>query len=90
MMRYFTAVVHKDEGTAYGLSFPDLPGCFAAAGTCDGIPAPAAMALDLWFEDQADVTPTNLNAIRAREDVTVELAEGAVLMPVAYIAPTRL
>ncbi|MDP0925661.1 type II toxin-antitoxin system HicB family antitoxin [Paracoccus onubensis] len=84
-MRYFTAIVHKDEDSAYGLTFPDLPGCFAAADTWDGIPAVAAEALDLWFEDMPDVVPASLDDIRQRKDVAEALAAGAVLMPVPYI-----
>ncbi|WP_313352922.1 type II toxin-antitoxin system HicB family antitoxin [Paracoccus sp. (in: a-proteobacteria)] len=84
-MRYYTAIVHKDEGSAYGLTFPDLPGAFAAADDWDGIPAAAAEALDLWFEDMPDVVPSTLDAVRKRADVAEELAAGAVLMPVPYI-----
>lgn len=84
-MRYFTAIVHHDEGSAYGLTFPDLPGAFAAADDWDGIPAATAEALDLWFEDMPDVEPASLDAIRKRDDVAAELAAGAVLMPVPYI-----
>ncbi|ATQ56191.1 type II toxin-antitoxin system HicB family antitoxin [Paracoccus yeei] len=84
-MRYFTAIIHKDEGSAYGLTFPDLPGAFAAADDWNGIPAAAAEALDLWFEDMPDVEPASLEEIRKREDVAAELADGAVLMPVPYI-----
>ncbi|WP_211248647.1 type II toxin-antitoxin system HicB family antitoxin, partial [Paenirhodobacter enshiensis] len=32
-MRYYIAIVNHDEGHAYGLTFPDLPGAFAAADT---------------------------------------------------------
>ncbi|ARO14448.1 CopG family transcriptional regulator [Ketogulonicigenium robustum] len=85
-MRYYTAIIHKDEGSAYGLTFPDLPGAFAAADTWDDIPKAATEALDLWFEDQPDVAPAPLDAVRARPDVAAELAAGAVLMPVPYIA----
>ncbi len=84
-MQYFTAIVHKDEDSAYGLTFPDLPGCFAAADSWDDIPAAAAEALDLWFEDQPDVDPASLDEIRRRAEVAEELAQGAVLMPVPYI-----
>lgn len=79
-MRYFTAISHQDGDSAYGLTFPDLPGCFAASDTWDGIPAAAAEALDLWFEDTPDVDPAPLDAIRNREDVVSELAAGGVLM----------
>jgi hypothetical protein len=27
-MQDFYAIVHKDEHSAFGVSFPDLPGCF--------------------------------------------------------------
>ncbi|PJE25638.1 CopG family transcriptional regulator [Pseudooceanicola antarcticus] len=84
-MRYYTALVHHDEGSAYGLTFPDLPGAFAAADTWDDIPAAAAEALDLWFEDQPDVAGASIDDIRARPDVAEELAAGASLMPVPYI-----
>ena len=57
-MKYFISLVRKDEDSAYGLEFPDLPGCFAAADTWDAIPAAATEALDLWFEDQPAVDPS--------------------------------
>lgn len=84
-MRYFTAIIHQDGQSAYGLTFPDLPGCFAAADDWDGISAAATEALDLWFEDKADVDPASLSAIRQRADVAEAVASGAVLMPVPYI-----
>ena len=84
-MRYFTAIIAKDEGSAYGLSFPDLPGCFAAADTWDGIPAAATEALDLWFEDMPDVEPSSLDTLRQRPDVADAVSAGAVIMAVPYI-----
>ncbi|KEP67865.1 CopG family transcriptional regulator [Thioclava dalianensis] len=84
-MHYYISVVHQEENSAYGLSFPDLPGCFAASDTWEGIPQAAVEALDLWFEDQPDIEPSSLEALRARQDVLDELKEGAVLMPIPYI-----
>lgn len=84
-MRYYIALVHHDEGSAYGLSFPDLPGAFAAADSWDEIPAAATQALDLWFEDQPDVEGASIDEIRQRPEVAEELAAGASLMPVPYI-----
>lgn len=84
-MKYYTAIVHQDEGSAYGLTFPDLPGCFAAADSWNEIPAAAVEAFDLWFQDQPDVAPASLDEIRQRSDVAAELAAGAVLFPVPYI-----
>ncbi|QCP88078.1 CopG family transcriptional regulator [Cereibacter sphaeroides] len=84
-MHYFTAIVHKDPNSAYGLTFPDLPGCFAAADDWSEIPAKAAEALDLWFEDEPAVEPASIDAIQSREDVRRALAEGASLMTFAYV-----
>lgn len=86
-MRYYTALVHQEGDSAYGLTFPDLPGCAAAADSWDAIPAAVAEALDLWFEDMPDVIPAPLDAVRARPEVVAELADGATLMHVPYIAP---
>lgn len=84
-MRYYTAIVHQDGDSAFGLTFPDLPGAFAAADDWNGISAAATEALDLWFEDQPDIVPASLDTIRQRADVADALASGAVLLPVPYI-----
>ena len=39
------ALVHKDRGTSYGVSCPDLPGCISAGDTMDEALANAAEAL---------------------------------------------
>jgi predicted RNase H-like HicB family nuclease len=49
----FPAYVHKDLDSAYGLTFPDLPGCFAAADELDGIPGAAQEAVEVYFEGEA-------------------------------------
>ena len=33
-MRY-VAVIHRDDDTGFGISFPDFPGCVAVGGTVD-------------------------------------------------------
>ena len=33
MLRYYPAVMHKDPDSAYGVSFPDFPGCITAGRT---------------------------------------------------------
>lgn len=39
------ALVHNDEGTSYGVSFPDVPGCIAAGDTFEEAIANAADAI---------------------------------------------
>lgn len=44
-MRGYIALVHKDEGTSYGVSFPDVPGCISAGDTFEEAIANASQAL---------------------------------------------
>ncbi|HEY6995643.1 MAG TPA: type II toxin-antitoxin system HicB family antitoxin [Xanthobacteraceae bacterium] len=44
-MTGYIALVHKDEGTSYGVSFPDVPGCISAGDTFEEAVANAAEAL---------------------------------------------
>ncbi|MCJ8139338.1 type II toxin-antitoxin system HicB family antitoxin [Falsirhodobacter halotolerans] len=56
MTNLVKAILHKDNTSAFGLTFPDLPGCFAASDTSDGIPTAAKEALDLWHEQTRDLS----------------------------------
>lgn len=86
-MKYFYAVVHKDTDSAFGVEFPDLPGCFSAADEVEQLVPNACEALELWFEDEPEeVTPSSLDQVRER--VASELAEGAFLISVPYIKRT--
>lgn len=82
-MKYFYAVVHKDPGSAYGVHFPDLPGCFSAADCLEDVTANACEALELWFEDEEDVAPRSVEEIR--EAAADDLAAGAFLMAVPRV-----
>ena len=44
-MAGYIALVHKDEGTSYGVSFPDVPGCISAGDTLEEALANAGEAL---------------------------------------------
>lgn len=44
-MSPYIALVHKDEGTSYGVSFPDVPGCISAGDTFEEAVTNAAEAL---------------------------------------------
>lgn len=82
-MKTYIALVHKDADSAWGVSFPDLPGCFSAADTLDDVLPKACEALELWFEDQPQVEPRSMSEIRA--EVAGDLADGAVLMAVPFV-----
>ncbi len=80
---YFYALVRKDTESAYGVEFPDLAGCFSAADDMERILPNACEALELWFEDAAEVTPMRLEQIQIL--VANDLAEGAFLVAVPRI-----
>lgn len=85
-MQYFYAVVDKDEDSAFGVRFPDLPGCFSASDKIEDVLPNACEALELWFEDEEAVAPQRLDQIRdaAAEDI----AAGAFIVAVPYIRRT--
>lgn len=82
-MRYYHAVVHKDEDSAFGVQFPDLPGCFSAADEVEDVIPNAIEALSLWFEDQDEVAPSPVEKVRF--GAATDLAEGAFLVMVPWI-----
>ncbi len=49
-MKPYIAIVHKDPGSAYGVTFPDAPGCFSAADSIDELFTNAAEAIALWTD----------------------------------------
>lgn len=82
-------MVHKDADSAYGVSFPDLPGCFSAADEADDILPNAMEALELWAEDMRELPKaSDFDALRRRVDVKEELVEGAFLISVPLLRNT--
>ena len=75
---HYVAVIDKDPGSAYGIQFPEVPGCFSAADSFEEIVPNAIEALSLFFEDGEPVPPRGLEAVR--DQVAENIAEGAVLM----------
>jgi predicted RNase H-like HicB family nuclease len=72
-MRQYIALIHKDETSDYGVSFPDLPGAISAGRTLDEARDMAAEALALHLEGmQADgealPEPSSLEDIMAQAE----------------------
>lgn len=87
-MRY-VAMVHKQEDTGYGVSFPDFPGCIAAGDTLSEALADATNALAFHVEGMRDdkesiPAPRDLDEIIADPALT-EDREGAFLTLVPLI-----
>ena len=80
---HYVAVIDKDPDSAYGIQFPEVPGCFSAADSFEEIVPNAIEALSLFFEDGDPVPPRGLEAVR--DEVAENIAEGAVLMMIPYV-----
>ena len=83
-MTHYIALIHKDSDSSYGVSFPDVPGVIAAAGTLDEALAEAAGALAFaaegWEEDtgKAFPQPRKLDDLRADPDFTQRAVDAVV------------
>ena len=69
----FPIVIHKDEKSAYGVSVPDLPGCFSAGDTFEEAIESAREAIachleGLLLDDEPIPAKTPFEAHRANED----------------------
>jgi len=50
----YALVVHHDEGSAYGVTVPDLPGCFSAGDSFDEALENVVDAIELHLEGMAE------------------------------------
>jgi predicted RNase H-like HicB family nuclease len=89
-MTYYIALIHKDQDSCYGVSFPDIPGVFTAGDTFEEAMAEAADVLNFAAEDwtNPDGTtefrkPRSIEELRQDPDF-VELSQGAFIVMVDY------
>lgn len=50
----FTLALHTDDGVKYGVTVPDLPGCFSAGDSLDEVLEMACEAIDLHCQGLAE------------------------------------
>jgi len=91
-MARYTALIDGEEG-AYGVVFPDLPGCTAMGRTIEVALDHAAVALrDMaqWMAEDGEGLPSARppEALRRDPDVAAALAEGATLASVPLVRAT--
>lgn len=87
-MRYI-AFIHKDPDSAYGVIFPDVPGCFSAGDTLEETMRNAREALAFHIgalEADGDPVPAarELDEINADPNL-VEDREGAMIVSVPLV-----
>ena len=84
-MAGYIALVHKDEGTSYGVSFPDVPGCVSAGDTFEQAVANAAEALAghlalMQADGDPIPTPRSYDALKRDPDFVDDSADAIVTM----------
>jgi predicted RNase H-like HicB family nuclease len=87
-MRY-TAMIDGKAG-AYGVVFPDVPGCTAMGKTVEAALGHAADALRDFAESLGEKLPSprTIEALRQDPVVIAEIAEGAILASVPLVRRT--
>jgi predicted RNase H-like HicB family nuclease len=84
-MDYYVALVHKEPDSIFGVSFPDFPGCVAAADTYAAALEQAAEALALHVDGmqqdrEAIPAPRSVEAIQAAQEDWVDFNSAVVTM----------
>jgi predicted RNase H-like HicB family nuclease len=69
-MRY-PVIIHKDRGSDYGVTVPDLPGCFSAGETLEEALGNAEEAVlthveGLLLDDETVPSPTDVETLRRK------------------------
>ena len=91
-MKPYIVIVHKDPESAYGMTFPDAPGCFSAADEIDDLFAMATEALAGWTEVAIEcgeaIPPTrDLSDIKADPEWAESFVDAVLVIA---IPPPRL
>lgn len=61
---YYLAVVHKEEFSCYGVSFPELPGCTASSDSLDEVIEKGQEAMHLYrYEVEEKPIPKGLDFV---------------------------
>lgn len=73
MTMYYPIAIHKDSKSDYGVTVPDLPGCFSAGSTVDEAMLMAREAIELYIEtlveEGRDVPfPSDIETLKSNPD----------------------
>ena len=84
-MTQYIALVHKDAGTSYGVSFPDVLGCVSAGDTFEEAVANASEALAGHFaamreDGDAIPPPRDFESLKRDPEFVEDSADAIVTM----------
>ena len=86
-------IIHGSPG-AYGISFPDLPGCISAGDTLDGVLAASAEAVAFHVAGMAEdgdaiPVPRQLDALKADPRFADDFADAVLVAAVPFAPPGK-
>ena len=89
--KLYLGVVEKDEDSAFGMWFADMPGCFPASDALEDLPREAALLLRHHVEALESAgrpvpAPRSLAEVMAEPEVRAALAHGATTLLVPLLA----
>jgi len=89
--KLYLGVVEKDEDSAFGMWFADMPGCFPASDALEDLPREAALLLRQHVEALESAgrpvpAPRSLAEVMAEPEVRAALAHGATTLLVPLLA----
>lgn len=89
--KLYLGVVEKDEESAFGMWFADMPGCFPASDALEDLPREAALLLRQHVEALESAgrpvpAPRSLAEVMAEPEVRAALANGATTLLVPLLA----
>jgi predicted RNase H-like HicB family nuclease len=89
--KYYLGIVEKDKDSAFGIWFPDMPGCFPATDEFDDLPRVAAVLLRQHVEalessGRAVPAPRPLAEVMADKEVREAIGRGATTLLVPLLA----
>lgn len=84
-MDRYIALIHKEDATSYGVSFPDFPGCISAGESIEEAIFQAREALAFHVEgmriDDTDIpAPRSLDEIKAAKESWVDFKDSIITM----------
>ena len=80
-MKHYPVVIHKDKKSAFGVTIPDLPGCFSAGTTLDEALRNVQEAVEVHLHGE-DIAPEPTELDRWKTDAAYRDAYAVALAPV--------
>jgi predicted RNase H-like HicB family nuclease len=89
--KYYLGMIEKEADSAFGIWFPDMPGCLPASDAFDDLPRIAAIMLRQHVEalqsnGRPVPAPRHLDEVMADEEVREALRRGVMTLLVPLLA----